>query len=121
LVAIAAALTDIFGAIAVTRIFRVAGDTFLVVLPDLDVNVVNAASRVIEGIRALNIPYRRADRPERTRLEVNVVMFRLTAQRLSQCFGRTSAGESYREFFSELVYREKQRSGGQPGVVVDAR
>jgi len=61
-------------------------------------------------MRALNIPYRR-----------NVVVLRLTAQRLSQCFGSTGINESYADLFAELVYREKQRRGGHPGIVVDAR
>ena len=92
----------------------------LPVLPALQVDPVDAASRVVQGIRALKIPYRRLDRPERTRLEVNVVVLRLTAQRLSQCFGRAGLTASYGEFFRDLVDREKKRGGGA-GVVVDTR
>jgi diguanylate cyclase (GGDEF)-like protein len=121
LVTIARELAQLFRLAAPTRIFRAAGDTFLVVLPPLDVDPIDAASRVVKGIRALNIPYRRSDRQERTQLEVNVVVVRLTLQRLSQCFGSAGITPSYAEFFGELVYREKLRRGGQPGVVVDAR
>ena len=120
LVTIATALAHTFGTVALTGIFRVAGDTFLVVLPGLDDGMA-AASRVVQAVRELNIPYRRTDRPERTQLEVNVVVVRLTEQRLSQCLGKTGVNESYSEFFAELIYREKQRCGGRPGVVVDAR
>ncbi len=124
LVAVSVELTRIFGTTGTTRttgIFRIAGDTFLVVLPAVDVDPVDAALRVVEAIRALNIPYRRLDRPDRTRLEVNVVVVRLTAQRLSQCFTTTDIAGSDAVLWAELVYREKLRNGGPPGVVVDAR
>jgi len=121
LVTISVELTRIFGTTGTTRIFRVAGDSFLVVLPAVDVDPIDAALRVVEAIRALNIPYRRLDRPDRTRLEVNIVVVRLTAQRLSQCSGTTDIAGNDADLWAGLVYREKLRNGGQPGVVVDAR
>jgi len=121
LVTIAGELKRISRTIGMTKIFRVAGNTFLVVLSAVGLDAVDAASRVVEAVRALEIPYRRSDRPDRTCLEVNIVVLRLTAQELSQCFKATGIVSSYEERWGELVYREKVRNGGRPGVVVDAR
>jgi len=120
LVGIATELARAFETNALSRIFRVGGDAFLVVLPSASNDPLLAATRVVDLVRALNIPYRHSRHPERTRLEVNVAVVRLTAQRISQCFEETGITRTCSEFFSELVYREKQRHGGRPGVVVDA-
>ncbi len=101
-------------------VFRVGGDEFLALLPPLDRGVVwEIATGLVAGVRALEIPYRRTDRPLRTAVEVNAVMLRAThgfAERAFSDFGITSAA---RDWVGERIFREKSRLGRDAGIVLD--
>ncbi len=104
-----------------SSVLRVGGDEFLVPLPSLGIDdALTMASDIVLHVRALEIPYRRLDRREQTRLEVNVLAIRLTSGLVSQGFTGTGISRNLNEWAAQLVYEQKQRGGGQPGVVVDA-
>jgi len=102
-----------------TTLFRVGGDEFLAVARGpACASLRDIASKLVEDIRTMAIPYGRVDRPHRTCLEVNSVLMSSTdaAAGLSE---RTGVTEAFRNWFGEAIYREKKRLGVEAGVVVD--
>jgi diguanylate cyclase (GGDEF)-like protein len=100
-------------------IFRVGGDEFLVVLGSRDSGLARkVATRIVSGVRALKIPYRRPDRPQGNVIEVNVAILPAGHAFAALAFSESGMAKT-REWAGEWIYREKQRSGCDAGVVVD--
>ena len=101
-------------------IFRVGGDEFLIVLPLLERSELrHFARRLVDGLRALGIPYSRTDRPSRTVLEVNAVILRVDNAFAARAFGEFGLTGEARDWIAQRVFREKQRLGREAGIVVD--
>ena len=101
-------------------VFRVGGDEFLVLLPPLDsTGVCEIAAGIVSGVRALQIPYRRIDRPHRAILEVNAVVLRATSAFAAQAFSEFGITSSARDWVGERIFREKTRLSRDAGIVLD--
>lgn len=97
-------------------IFRVGGEEFLVLLRSNDSFVAREiAAGIVSGVRTLEIPYRRLDRPLRTIVEVNVVI--LPSQLAASPHFLKAPGD--RDWIGAWIYSEKLRTGLDAGVVVD--
>lgn len=100
-------------------IFRVGGDEFLVVLGSRDSGLARkVAARIVAGVRARKLPYRRLDRPERNVIEVNVAILPAGRAFASWAFSESGMSKT-RDWAGEWIYREKMRTGCEAGVVVD--
>jgi diguanylate cyclase (GGDEF)-like protein len=113
---VAGALSRMFPA----NVFRVGGDEFLVLLGGRSaVEARKAGEAVVDSVRKLNIAYGRVDRPERERLEVNVVVFTLEPEVARRNFAGEHAAYVLGDELSALIYPEKLRTGRGHGLVVD--
>jgi diguanylate cyclase (GGDEF)-like protein len=101
-------------------IFRVGGDEFLVLFGSADRTAVREiATQLVSDIRALGIPYRRVDRPQRTVVEVNVAVLPITSTFAERAFSEDGLTDAARKWVGTAVYNEKLRVGRDAGVVVD--
>lgn len=117
LVAVAGVLCRMFPA----SVFRIGGEEFLVLVGGRSSQEArSAAEAVIHSVQDLNIAYRRVDRPDRERLEVNVVVFNLEPEVVTRNFVGEHAAYVLGDTLGALVYSEKQRTGRRCGMIVDA-
>lgn len=117
---LASALSRISSTYEGSRLFRIGGDEFLLLLPRVSANNALVTGRaIVELVHSMNIPYRRTDRPSRIQLEVNAVVFRLTSSMISQGLSLSGPCGVLREWLEKAIYRQKQTRGNEPGVVVD--
>jgi diguanylate cyclase (GGDEF)-like protein len=101
------------------RLFRVAGDEFLALCAGLDrQSALTLAERAIAGVDLLAIPYRRLDRPDSTRLQVNVAVVHLHRDSVQQSVGRHGLGDPIRATAAEAIFREKVHRNVRSGVAV---
>jgi diguanylate cyclase (GGDEF)-like protein len=101
-------------------VFRVGGDEFLVLLPPLDsIAACEVAAGIVTGVRALQIPYRRIDRPHRAILEVNAAVLRASSAFADQAFSEFGITHSARDWVGEHIFREKTRLSRDAGIVLD--
>jgi diguanylate cyclase (GGDEF)-like protein len=101
-------------------VFRVAGDEFLVLFPPLErASLREVGARIVADVRALGLEYGRRDCPDRTVLEVNVVLLPVTPKFAERAFGEYGLAEDARNWMEEGVYRGKQRNHCTAGVIVD--
>lgn len=101
-------------------VFRVGGDEFLVVLPEVEPEtVLDVAGRIVDDVRELEIPFKRLDDPTRTRVEVNAAVLRLD-QNVMSGFGERGLAWSFRDWIAQRIYDRKQEIG-RAGVVTDLR
>lgn len=121
IVAVANALRDFCEGLPQSALFRIWGDEFLLLLSSAhEIQALDIAAALVDEIHAQNIAYSRPDHPEMDRLAVSAVVFNLEAQ---EARAMTEGGPSraFRDRFETLLYKEKLRSSGGRGVVVDAR
>jgi diguanylate cyclase (GGDEF)-like protein len=103
-----------------SAIFRVGGDEFLVLFGSADRTAARGiATKLVSDIRALEIPYRRVDRPHRTVVEVNVAVLPITSTFAERAFSEDGLTRAARYWVGVAVYQEKLRVGRDAGVVVD--
>jgi diguanylate cyclase (GGDEF)-like protein len=103
-----------------STIFRVGGDEFLVLFGAADRTAAREfATRLVAEIRALGIPYRRVDRPQRTVVEVNVAVLPITSTFAERAVCDEGLTRAARDWVGAAVYHEKRRVGRDAGVVVD--
>jgi diguanylate cyclase (GGDEF)-like protein len=102
-------------------VFRVGGDEFLVVLPEVEPEtVLHVAGRIIDDVHQLEIPFRRLDDPTRMRVEVNAAVLRLDENVMQSAFGERGMDWTFRAWIAQRIYDRKQEIG-QAGVVTDLR
>jgi diguanylate cyclase (GGDEF)-like protein len=102
-----------------SALFRVGGDELLALFRSLDQAAVReAADRIVDGVRALALPYWRLDRPHRATVEVNVAILPVTLA-FAESASSQSGFNGVRAWVEEAVYREKLRTGRDAGIVVD--
>ena len=119
LIAVARELTDLIDP-RESELFRVGGDEFLVLRRSLDrTKVRESAMKMVSTIHAIGFPYRRTDRPHRRLLEINVAILPVTPGFASRAFGKAGLIDEARDWIRMAVWREKQRSGRDAGIVVD--
>jgi diguanylate cyclase (GGDEF)-like protein len=119
LLAVARAVSEATASIGTAEIFRVAGDSFLAILPGTTLaDALQVAASIVERVRALNLPYRRLDHPERTTVEVNAAVIRVTPQFLEN-LGQYGLTLECQHWLSAQFYAKKVATGSV-GVVVDA-
>ncbi len=101
-------------------VFRVGGDEFLVVLPEVKPEtVLHVAGRIVDDVHELEIPFKRLDDPTRTRVEVNAAVLRLD-QNVMSGFGERGLDWSFRAWIAQRIY-DRKRETGRAGVVTDLR
>ena len=101
-------------------VFRVGGDEFLVVLPEVKPEMVlDVAGRIVDDVHELEIPFKRLDDPTRTRVEVNAAVLRLD-QNVMSGIGERGLDWSFRDWIAQRIYDRKQELG-RAGVVTDLR
>ena len=102
-------------------VFRVGGDEFLLILPEVEPDaVLDVAGRIVADVRELEIPFRRLDDPTRTRVEVNAAVLRLDQNLMQSGFGERGMDWSFRAWIAQRIYDRKQEIG-RAGVVTDLR
>jgi diguanylate cyclase (GGDEF)-like protein len=100
------------------RLFRVAGEEFLAVLPGFDRDVaVTLATKIVAAVSALQIPFRRLDKPIPKILHVNVAVLTLDPERVQLSIGPHGLGDPIHATAADAVYQEKLQRNLTAGVV----
>jgi len=104
-----------------TRLFRIWGDEFLLLMSaDHELDARDIAAALVDEVDRQNIPYTRPDHPEMDRLAVSALVFDLGPQE-AKAMKESGPSPAFRDMFETRLCNEKRRSGGTRGVVVDAR
>lgn len=122
------AITQVFGIVAAVvgdhrgHVFRIGGEEFLALFPPGDdESLALLAHQLLAAVCEADIPYRRRDEPENTRLTVNAALLRLTPQLLESSLGEWGVTGAFREWFGTAMYERRQATRGHSGVVADLR